>query len=195
MRLARRPDRVIDLARRQAGLDRERAREVVAKPRMEIGLARRVRPPYSQAERRFDEGAEIPCRDMGADARQSGRQLRDLSGNRRGKDCKLRLRHELAGFLILQHREARRHIGLESESLKQARAKSVDGVDAQAARRLDGAREKAPRLADPFSRRSLARDFLDRLAERRVIEADPARKLSEDAVRHLGRRRLGEGET
>ncbi len=159
-----------------------------------MGFACRIRLPERQSERRFDERAEVPGRDVLADPRQRLGQLGALAGERQREDGELRLRHQLARFVFLQHGKARGHIGLEGEGLQQARAKPVDRVDAKAAWRLDGAREETTRLAEPFRRRRLTRNLEDRRTQRRIVKADPARELGEHPVRHLGRGRLGEGE-
>ncbi len=69
--------------------------------------------------------------------------------------------------------EARRRIRLEGKEMQQPFAKGVDGLDLEAARRLDGAREELTRL-DPVARARLLRaDRHDGVAQRRIIEPRP----------------------
>jgi hypothetical protein len=67
-----------------------------------------------------------------------------------------RLRDQLLDLALVEHREARRHVRLERHEMQEALAEGVDGLDLQAARRLDRAREQAAREAQMLRARPLA---------------------------------------
>ena len=64
---------------------------------------------------------------------------------RGGESARARLLHQQRRLALLGDAKPRRDIGLEGKEMQQALAEGVDGVDLQAARRLDGAREQAAR--------------------------------------------------
>ena len=100
------------------------------------------------------------------------------------------------GPAVLEHAELRRHAGLEREAAQQRLAEGVDGLDAQAARRLERAGEERAGAGEPIGRDRLAglAELAQRRAELGVVEHRPGPERPEQAVLHLGGRRLGVGE-
>ena len=95
---------------------------------------------------------------------------------------------------LVEHREARRHVGLERELMQQPGAERVDGLHLEAARRVERRGEQAARAG---ALRRADRGLADRAhlaVERVVVERDPVRERVEHARRHVGGRRLGEGD-
>ena len=90
--------------------------------------------------------------------------------------------------------EARHQPRLGRKGREQALGEGVDGLDAQAAAgRVEHAREQGPRPLTPLRPRILVeREQL--LAELGILEPDPMGQPGMDALGHLGRARLGEGE-
>ena len=64
--------------------------------------------------------------------------------------------HHLVLVALVEHREARRHIGLERKLLQQPRAQRVDGLHLQAARRFQRAGEQFAGAQPQFWRRDAA---------------------------------------
>ena len=101
---------------------------------------------------------------------------------------------QLRGRGFVQHREARRDIGLERELVQQPRAEGVDGLHFQPARRFQrrGEQPARPRALGHVGFLAGAEQNLG--VELGVVERGPFRQRAEHAVRHIGGRRLGEGD-
>ena len=100
----------------------------------------------------------------------------------------------LARLVVVEHDEAGRHVGLEREHVQQPLAQSVQRLDLEAARRLDGAGEQAAGQPQGVAGGPLAGEFGEFRGQRRVVQRHPAAEALEHADRHVGSRRLGEGE-
>jgi len=95
---------------------------------------------------------------------------------------------------VIQHGEPRRHVGLERELLEQPGAEGMDGLDLEAPRRLQRSGEQRPRpRAFPGIDGGDA-DFAQGRIEGGIVERDPATEPVVDPRRHVGGRRLGEGD-
>ena len=101
---------------------------------------------------------------------------------------------ERVGVALVEHLEVSGDIRLERELVEEPFAEGVDRLDLQPARRLEGPGEEAARFGELGRVRPLALHLGDLLAERRVGKRRPFAEPVEDPLRHLGRRRLGEGE-
>ena len=104
--------------------------------------------------------------------------------------------HQLGALQIVDDAEGCRNIGFERKDMQQLFAEGVDGLDLEAARRLDGAREKPPgevKIDARFDGRAHLSDFI---GQRRIVERRPARERLENARAHIGggRLRIGEAE-
>ena len=100
-----------------------------------------------------------------------------------------------AGGAVVEFGELRADRGFQREAAEEAGAEAVDGLDAQTARRFDGAGEQAAGLGqsvgvDP---RAFA-EFGEGGAQVGIGFHGPFAETLEQAVLHLGRRRLGVGE-
>ena len=119
---------------------------------------------------------------------------RRIAAARRGQHRLARRGQRLGGAALVHHLEMRRDAGLDREAAQQRLAEGVDGLDAHAAGRVEHAGEE---LARTLQRVAIGH----RAGERHQLLREPAlgldRPLREpvvDAVRHLGRGGLGEGE-
>ena len=140
-----------------------------------------------------DERLEFRLRDVFGEARIGAAEIARVV-LRLAQDVAAGAVEKLGLRDIVEHFETSRHIGLEREEMQQSLAEGVDRLDLEAARRFDRVSEEASREGQ-FGRRTRRRaDFRDGLGERRVVELGPARQCREDAGRHIGGRRLGEGE-
>ena len=100
-------------------------------------------------------------------------------------------RRDQLRLLFLEHLEARRDAGFEREALQQRLAERVDGLDLQAAGRLQRAGEEAARprqVARPLVQ--VAQGF----PQFRVRRDGPFAQLGEQTTLHLRRRRFGVGD-
>ncbi len=95
---------------------------------------------------------------------------------------------------LVEHRKARRDIGLERKLLQQPRAEGMDGLHLEAARRVQRLREQPARAGAALPLRPLVGHGMDGGIELVVGERGPACQRVEHAGRHIGGRRLGEGE-
>ncbi len=105
-----------------------------------------------------------------------------------------RLFHVRTGLAPVDHSEMRRDIRLEREEPQKPFAERVKGLDPQAPRRLDRACEQLSGKYEILRSRFHGAGLDDRGGERLVAEARPLRERVEDARRHVGRGRLGEGQ-
>ena len=87
-----------------------------------------------------------------------------------------------------------RHIGLERKEPEQPLGEGVQGLNLEAARRLDRAREQLPREDEVMGSGRVRAAVDDRLRQRPVAEARPLRERGENALGHVGGRGLGVGE-
>ncbi len=108
------------------------------------------------------------------------------------KRCKRRPGELLFGP-ALDRLEARSDVGFRREGREQRLGKAMDGLDSQAARRLEHLGEQAPRpLA---SKRVVALAEASEVGrELAILHPHPGSKPLADAVRHLGGAGLGEGQ-
>ena len=131
--------------------------------------------------------------------------LRDRGRERAAERSFRRLRrveqHAQAGAVeqlrfrgLVEHGEARRHIGLERELVQELRAEGMDGLHLEPARRLERKSEQAPRQRAQIGIGPAVRDFSDRSIERGIVERGPLPQLLEHPVGHVGGGRLGEGD-
>ena len=106
-----------------------------------------------------------------------------------------RLRDLFPDLRLVEHAEAGRDVRLERDEVQEAFAEGVDGFDLQAARAsrprarkagAPGGDDPATALTPSSSASSSPSDCL--------VERDPLRQPLEDADRHVGGRRLGEGQ-
>ena len=86
------------------------------------------------------------------------------------------------------------NIGLERKEAQQPLGEGVQRLDLEPARRLDRAREQLPRESELLRPRLTAPQSTIACAQGVIVEARPLGELAEDALRHIGRRRLGVGE-
>ena len=107
---------------------------------------------------------------------------------------KRELVEQLRGRGVVQHGEARRHVGLERKLMEQPRAEGVDGLHLQPAWRLQRGGEQPAR---PRALRGVgfaAGRRFDLSVEFGVAERGPAGQPLEHLVRHVGGGGLGEGD-
>ncbi len=102
--------------------------------------------------------------------------------------------HHLGLVAVVEHGEARRHVGLERKLLQQPGAQRVNGLDLQPARRLQRTGEQLARRGPQPDIGRGDSHLADRGVERGVIERDPVSERGEHPLRHVGGGRLGEGD-
>ncbi len=95
---------------------------------------------------------------------------------------------------LVEHLEARRHVGFERKQMQQLGAEGVDGVHLETARRLERERKQLPRASPERSGGPTDACGLHRRVEACVIEPGPFAQFVEHPVRHIGGGRLGEGD-
>src|SRR5262249_55016981 len=83
--------------------------------------------------------------------------------------------------------------GLERKLLEQPRAEGVDGLDLEAARRLQRGGEQGPRASPLPGIDGGDADVAQGRIEGRIVERNPAAQPVIDPRRHIGGRRPGEG--
>ena len=149
-----------------------------------LALADRLQQPFlkSPVRRRRDDGGE----------RAAGWAVGVV--RRLEQHGAAKLLQELLLLDLLQHAEASRHVRLERKLLEKPRAKAVDGLHLEAAGRLQRGGEQAAGALTLSPAARLCAGGAYRLVEPAVVERDPFAQRFEDAVRHVGGRRLGEGE-
>ncbi len=104
--------------------------------------------------------------------------------------------YEQFGFAkIIKHLKTPRHIGLEGEEVQQPFAKAVDRMNLQAARRLDGAREKTTRENQCGGIDLRRADLGERLGEPYIVESRQVESALKTRSAILAAARLGKGET
>ena len=157
-------------------------------------LSRRIdRQAVARLHRGADQRVEIALRGVGGDAPQGcAERARIACGLRQGVAPGLVEPFRLFG--VFRDREAGRNIRLERKQMQQAFAEGVDCLDFQPARRLHRACEQPPRRNQRRSRRLVRAGRANGRAQGVVVEARPTGEDREDALRHIRRRRLGEGE-
>ena len=105
------------------------------------------------------------------------------------------LLQQLLLLRFLKHAEMRGHICLERKLLQQPGAESVDGLHLQSTGGLQRRGKKLPRRL-PQPRGDPPRPGIRyRLIQRFIVKRGPVTERFENAVRHIGGRGLGEGET
>ncbi len=104
------------------------------------------------------------------------------------------LPHQVAGLTVIHHLKMRRDGCFQRKPPQHGLAESVNGLDFQAARRVENLGEQDPRTACLIQRRRHAEKFLQGRRQRLVAQGGPLAKRLVDAVRHLGGGRLGEGD-
>ena len=96
---------------------------------------------------------------------------------------------------LVEHLEMAGDVRLEGKLVQQPLAEGVDGLDLQPARRFQRAGEEPARARRAVAASGgVALDLGDLRGERGVGQRRPAGELVEDALRHLGGGRLGEGQ-
>ena len=178
----------LDAGGRRAGLKTERKAE-----RGDVGLRVVVGAEgFGAAERLLKQLIEL----------ESARLARDEVERRRAvaRGAEIRERriarfeqHELR-FPLVDHLEMGGDIGLERKEPQQPLGKGVQRLNLEAARRLDRTREQLPRETELLRTRPRSAAVDDFLRQCVVAEARPLGERVEDAVGHVGGRRLGEGE-
>ena len=106
-----------------------------------------------------------------------------------------RLEHEEASFVLVDDLEMRGDVGLERKEPEQSFGEGVQRLNLEAARRLDRSGEQLPREGEIRRAWRGRAAFDDRIRQGLVRKARPAGELGEDALGHVGRRRLGVGKT
>ena len=104
-----------------------------------------------------------------------------VAGGRLGEHVRGRLGDEFGRLALVEHGEARRHVRLERHKVQEALAEGVDGLDLEAAGRLDGAGEEPPRQLHLAALGALAFEL------RQLRDRAPARRAS-PSVRAARRR-------
>ncbi|GJE46348.1 hypothetical protein AEGHOMDF_5551 [Methylobacterium soli] len=181
------------------GLDRLGAlfRSEAERPRQSGELRREtlaVRQHGAGLDRRPDRLAERVARRLRRHDGVGGLQLRVAAHDRVGQHVVGLDREGLAGLVLVEDDEPGRHIRLEREHVQQPLAERVQGLDLEAPRRLDRAREEAAGRLQALARGPLAGEAGQLGREGLVVEGHPAAEALEDADRHVGGGRLGEGE-
>ena len=101
--------------------------------------------------------------------------------------------HHLGLVAVVEHGEARRHVGLERKLLQQPGAQRVDGLHLEPAGCVQRAGEQLARR-HPQSRVGIGDAGLaDCGVKRGIVEGDPVAKRREHPLRHVGGGGLGEG--
>ena len=131
---------------------------------------------------------------LDADRAERRRQGGIVTDGRLGEHVRGRLGDEFGRLALVEHGEARRHVRLERHKVQEALAEGVDRLDLEAAGGLDGAGEEAPRQLHLSGARPLAFELRQLGDQLRLGERHPASEPLEDANRHVGGGRLGEGE-
>jgi hypothetical protein len=112
----------------------------------------------------------------------------------RRHDLLARRRQQLHGRALVQHLEVGRHAGLQGEAAEQGLAKGVDRLDLHAAGHVEHPGEEAPGGGHDGLVGRLAEQGGQILGQDLVVLGRPEGQAPGQAVRHLGRRRLGEGQ-
>ena len=187
-------DGVVDLLHRLIDLDAERLRKLRHRLRHATGAVDPARKLVALADHLAHHVAErdVGGGEHGLGQRAAERAVRRVRGLEHHVEADL-LQHPRFGGLV-EHLEAGRDVGLEREQVQQLGAEGVDGVDLQAARRLQRQREKLPRPAALLGVNALRAGFAHGFVERDVIEHGPCPQRVEHAVRHVGGGGLGEGD-
>ena len=133
------------------------------------------------------EGAALPRHQV-----ELGHALRGRAQRRERPVA--RVEHEEASLVLIDDLEMRRDIGLERKKPEQPLGEGVQRLNLEPARRLDRAGEQLPRKGELRRARRSRAAFDDRLRKGLVRKARPPGELGEDALGHVGRRRLGVGE-
>ena len=134
-------------------------------------------------------------RDLAGDGREGiGERRRCIAAGQRLHLLVLHAAQDRLGFGLVQNLEARRHAGLEREALQQRLAEGMNGENVDAARRIEHTREQAARHDALGRLRRPVDQSGDAVVEYHLVGQSPAAKLVGEAVAHLGRGRLGEGE-
>jgi hypothetical protein len=95
---------------------------------------------------------------------------------------------------LVEHLEVDRNIRLEWKLMQQPCAEGVNGLNLEAARRLNRSGEQAPRQRALPRGRLESGGLRDALVESGIVERGPLRQRLEHAVCHVGGGRLGIGD-
>ena len=145
-------------------------------------------------EHRVDDLAEIEFARNRDDARERLTE-RTLAVFGRAREHGIeRLPAELCLSLLVEHREMRRDLSLEREALQQPLAEAVDSVDLEPAFGFERPGKEAPRLVQLAALWRTRHQPLKLGAKLVVGDGRPGSEVLEQAILHLGRRRLGVGE-
>ena len=160
------------------------------------GAAQHILKSLPLRQRFFHQIAEPVLADL---LRQKGDGGADLVGFRAGEHMILRLLQEKRLFLIFNHGKGRRDIGLKGKEMQQPLAKSVNGLNFQAAGGFHRLGKQAARMVQQFCARCVLHrhrlaEIFKRSHQGRVIKLCPLRQGVENAGRHIGRRHLCIGE-
>ncbi len=102
--------------------------------------------------------------------------------------------HHVGLVALVEHRKTRRHVGLERELLQKPCTQRVNGLHLQSARRFQRPRKQFARDLAQLSVGVGDAGVADRVVECGIVECHPVTKRREYALRHVGGRRLGEGD-
>ena len=186
-----------DIAAKHFGFDACRGRAVrKPKRRAEGGdVALRVvvgAEGFRTAERLLEKIVERKGAGLARDQVERAHALRRGAERRQRRIA--RLGEQPLRFAFVDDLEMRRDVGLERKEPQQSLGEGVQRLDLESARRLDGAREQLPGKGEILRPRRRRAAVDDRFRQGVVVEARPLGELAENALRHIGGRRLGVSE-
>ena len=147
------------------------------------------------AKRRAERiGQFLACR-LDADDCQRVMQLGKVAARRIRQHVGGFLGQHLAALVVVEHREPRRHVRLERHQMQQPLAESMNGVDLEPAGRFHRASEQRAGEAELSAARRVPFELRQFGAQALVVHRHPSAEQFEYANRHVGGRRLGEGQT
>jgi hypothetical protein len=164
--------------------------ELPAKPRGAVGIVQE----RLAAQRRIERRGERLAHRIDADDVEGVLESWKAAARRVRHDVFGGLHQHLVGLALVQHRKARRHVGLEGHEVQEPLAEGVDGIDLEPARRLHRAGEQGAGEPHLPAGRPLAFELREFPDEALLVEGHPAAQAFEHADRHVGGGRLGEGE-
>ncbi len=157
-------------------------------------LLDRAREPPALARDLGHERMEAVFVEMAGHHGERRGELVVVAAPRMGQHLVARRLHELGGAALVHHLEMRREPRLERKAPQYRLAEGVDGLDLEPAGRVDHAGEEPPGALQQIALRRHAGEPGQVGGEPRVRHRRPVAEAECDAVRHLRRRRLGEGE-
>ena len=142
-------------------------------------------------QRRIENGLEAAFQCFLRYARQ--RRAQKWIVGRRREGLMARQREKFGALEVFGRAKFGRHIRLERKEMQHALAESVDRLDLQSARRFDGGGEQFSCDIQVLWRLGAGRTNFR--AQAFVVVESPSSEHAEHARRHVGGRRLGEGQT